>query len=242
MLKDVFKNIRGDSGRSMLGSYSGADFEDQISRKLKRFGFERYLPESDSKLKDYLQSIKADIQAKKGKTLLKNTMKDLCGDEYKNFFVTQPYGSQNYPDFLVFTEWKIFSIESKFVKENSGKPVWNGNLPKSDGIYIFGSYDRQHVTFFLGEDVLPEKERIKLLDIWEETDRDFNKWMRENKNSVIAGEIEEKYGFLPYVRKAYQQSQRNNENAVLDFFNNGDRNKLELSVIKYILDNDKDTE
>ena len=128
---------------------------------------------------------------------------------------------------------------SKFAEKGSSKPVWNGNLPKSDGIYIFGSFKHKQVTFFLGEDILPEKERIKLLEMWDDTDKDFNKWLSEYKKNYDSGDIEENYGFLPYVRKAYQQSRTVNEEAILDFFNNLERSNLEKSVIQYIKDNDK---
>lgn len=236
MLVDVFKDIKSDKGESMLGSSTGNDFENQIAKKLKQYGFVQELAGDkcrDITLKEYLNQIKPAIQAKKGSTLLNNTLKQK-GPQYTNFFIAQPYGSQDFPDFLIFTEDKIYSVESKFVKGEACKPVWNGNLPKMDGIYIFGSYVKQEVVFFRGEDILPESERVTLLEIWEETDKSLEEWMAKNRKEIIDGTVLSSYGFAPYVRKAYQQTKKNNSEAILDFFKNAEKEDLKDKVISWI--------
>ena len=236
MLVDVFLDIKSDEGKSMLGSSTGDDFENQIAKKLKQYGFTQELSDNkcrDETLKKFLCEIKPRIQSKSGSTLLENTLKKQ-GQQYINFFIAQPYGSQDFPDFLIFTNDKIFSIESKFVQGDSGRPVWNGNLPKMDGIYIFGSYSKQEVVFFRGEDVLPEDERLSLLKLWEETDKSFENWMSKNKFEINNGIIASTYGFTPYIRKAYQQSKKNNPDAILDFFKAPEKNVLKDNVIRWL--------
>ena len=57
MLVDVFKDIKSDKGESMLGSSTGNDFENQIAKKLKQYGFVQELAGDkcrDITLKEYL--------------------------------------------------------------------------------------------------------------------------------------------------------------------------------------------
>lgn len=42
------------------------------------------------------------------------------------------------------------------------------------------------------------------------------------------------YGFAAYIRKAFEQKREFNPDAILDFFNNENREKLENSVISYL--------
>lgn len=238
MLNEVFSDIKKNY-KSMLGSTKGSDFEQQICTKLKSFGFTQSTVKTDKILKEYIADIKTSILSKDKDTLLKNTLKDkVKGNQYINFFVCQPYGSQNFPDFLVFTNNSIFSIESKFGKNNTTKPVWNSNLPKKQGIYIFGSFGKKDVTFFMGKDVLTDKERELLLNIWNETDKSFKDWKTENKKLYKSKTIDNKHGFVPYIRKAYDQNKTINKNAYLDYFNNPDRKDYEESVIDFIKNNE----
>lgn len=244
MLKDVFTNILKNKNK-MLAADKGSDFEAQIEKKLKEENFTSEFPMTKTRdlvLKEYLKSIKDTIQAKTGKTLIENTLAKEHGNQYKNFYIAQPYGSQDFPDFLVFTDNKIFSIESKFVSGSNGKPVWNGNLPKQDGIYIFGSYTKQDLTFFRGEDILLENERIKIVSIWNETNAVFKEWCDNYLNDILEGKVQAKYGFMPYIRQAYQQSETLNDDAILDFFNDTNKSENEQRLIKWIEAIDKEDE
>jgi len=169
--------------KDMVASPTGKDFEGQISKIFKDCGFDKYLPD-DKELKPYLKANKKKIQKKYGETPLKNELYKKSR-AYADFFVMQPYGSQNYPDFIVFTKKNVYLIESKFVSGKAKKPVWNGNLPKADGIYIFGSFYEQKVTFFLGNDVLANKERLSILSLWDRTDKEFNQWKKKTVNNII---------------------------------------------------------
>lgn len=232
MLVDLFEFIK-KNGSTIVSSSKGSDFEDQIAIKLRKFGFERMLKDNDDNVAEYLSEIRNTIQAKTGNTIIKNELINK-GDEYGSFFVSQPYGSQDFPDFLVFTKKYVYSIECKFVEKDSKKPVWNGNVPKSQAIYIFGSYAKRETIFFLGEDVLPEEERINLLKVWDDIGKDFDNWMKQNKEDIENKKIKGEYGFVPYVRKAYDQSRKNNPSAQLDYFGNKNKAVLIDNVIDFV--------
>ena len=117
--------------------------------------------------------------------------------------------------------------------------MWNSNLPKKDSLYIFGCYEKRDITFFRGEDILPEKERKIISKIWDETDMIYKTWEKLFEEKLKTSEIKNEYGFSPYIRKAYQQTKAKNENAILDFFNNTNRSNIEKQTISFIDDNDK---
>lgn len=43
----------------------------------------------------------------------------------RDSFIFQPFGSQNFPDFLVFTDTFALPLEIKFTSDTGFKPVWN---------------------------------------------------------------------------------------------------------------------
>lgn len=45
---------------------------------------------------------------------------------------------------------------------------------------------------------------------------------------------EQPYGFVAYIRRAFEQKQKFNRNAVLDFYANPQRKELEASAIAYL--------
>ena len=162
MLKDIFIDIKNNK-KEWLKSKKGSEFEDRFEASLKRYGFNRRMPED---IDNILSSIKKNILDKKSDSLIDNiyALKD---KSMENCFVCQPYGSQEFPDFLIFASKKIISIEIKYSSGKSSKPMWNSNLPKANAIYIFGSYGLSDVTFFLGRDVLSMEERIELIGFFE---------------------------------------------------------------------------
>ena len=68
---------------------------------------------------------------------------------------------------MIFLNGQIIPIEIKFSKGYTTRPVWNSNLPKHNGFYIFGSYGKKEITIFKGEFILSIEARNKLLDFWE---------------------------------------------------------------------------
>ena len=165
MLNKIFIDIQKNK-KEWLKSKKGSDFEDRIETSLKRNGFNR-INKDDKNIKLILNSIKNSILDKKSNDIIDNIYYE-TDKSIANCFICQPYGSQNFPDFLIFTNKKIIPIEIKYSSDKSFNPMWNSNLPKANAIYIFGSYGREDVTFFLGRDVLPMSEREALIDFFSE--------------------------------------------------------------------------
>ncbi len=237
-LYNFFKQISTDK-KKMTKSSTGKDFEEQIKQKMSSSGFIYYTQGNDKTLDKYIQEIKPSIQAKLNHSIIPNKLAIKDPVKYSNIIYPQPYGKQDFPDFLVFTEYQIYSLEIKYSTSDSKKPMWNSNLPKKDGLYIFGCYGCKDITFFKGEDVLPEKEREIITSLWDKTDKIFEKWEKEFKMKIEDNSIGNNYGFEPYIRKAYSQSKNNNKNAIIDFFENKNRSTLEENVFKFIEDTDK---
>ena len=232
MLSDIFIDIRKNK-KEWLKSKEGNEFEDRFETSLKRHGFNRRMHD-DKDIKNILSSIKRDILDKKSDRIIDNIYADK-DKSMENCFVCQPYGSQNFPDFLIFTANKIIAIEIKYSSGKSSSPMWNSNLPKANAIYIFGSYGRGDVTFFIGNDVLPMNERNELIDFFEEIkkleDNFKNKMKKDNKDNLFAYKFDR--GFNVYVRRAYEQNKTINENAKIDYFLHEDRIKCENNVIEF---------
>jgi len=67
------------------------------------------------------------------------------------WFVEQPLGSQNTPDFLISDEdGNLFYLELKSSKEE--KITWNGGYPKDNFIYLFSTGKHDSQTVFMGSD------------------------------------------------------------------------------------------
>lgn len=194
-----------------LRSNKGEEFEERIIDCLKKNGFDRRVKEHDSVLDAYLKEIKPHILDKLSNELLFNKLGN-DNPYYKDIIIHQPYGSQNYPDILVLSDY-ILPIEDKFSKDKSPHPMWNGNLPKECGIYIFGQYANQRLTFFLGRDVLTQADRTELVEL--------SQMLKEiSKNEPTEN------GFALYFRQTYEQkgtfnyfddNQSNREKNVLDY-------------------------
>lgn len=147
--------------------------------------------------------------------------------EKKSHFVTQPYGSQQYPDFLVFEDSKIWAIETKFNKRKASHPFWNSGLPRPNGIYIYACGIRKQITFFVGKDVVQSSTAEQMhheLDKLKAMSTNFNKQELTTQP----------HGFMIEVRKAFSQSKRFNPNAILDFITNPNRENLEKSTIVFL--------
>lgn len=193
---------------------NGEEFEQFIFNTLIKVGFKEKKKEDDKKLNTYImEKIKKDINKPIYKNL-KNTYKE------HNFFVYQPYGSQKHPDFLVFTKRKIYCIECKSSKQ-SNTPMWNSNLPNGDNIYLFLLHknNKNELTFFLGKDVLSDKEVITM-----------KKQSEENKNHSESKNENSKSRIKIYYRETYQDTSKKE-----DYFND---TNLE-NVIKFIKKQEK---
>lgn len=235
-LNKFFEEIYKDRAK-ITGSPDGKIFEENFKSYLKRSGFnEMSLTIMDDELKSFLKEIKPKILSKNNTEILDNSLylNNTTRKDYANFFIWQPHGSQNFPDFLVFCENYIFAIETKFSSKTSNKPMWNSNIPKENSIYVFASHEQRDLTFFLGHDVIEKKEREELLKLWQKTDEEYEKWAKDFEAKIAAREFSNEYGFTTYIRKAYEQKNTHNKNATLNFFKNKNRQKLESSVYEFI--------
>ena len=192
-----------------LGSTRGSDFEDRIDAKLYNLGYSRIIRE-DIEQNDVFDALKKKI-----------LMKTEIG------FMKKPYGSQEYPDFLVLEGDIAIGIEVKFSSKNNGKPIWNSGLPRPNGIYIFGSYGRIDITFFRGVNIVSVEDAKNL--------HGFFHQMKEHELEFNTNKMQDQtYGYSAYIRKAFAQSRQYNLSSTLDFFCNPRRLKLEKSVLNIL--------
>ncbi len=217
-LAELFRDLKNNK-TNYLGSREGSEFEDRINAKLHTLGYSRL--------------IRTDI-TEKGFALLKKLVLDKETNhvpqnpfsvKFHRHFFHQPYGPQEYPDFLILDGDGVVSIETKYSKNKQGKPMWNSGLPRPNGIYVFGSYGRKDITFFRGADVVPKEDVRKLRDF-------FDKGLSEYQQRFNSDEMKEQaYGFSVYIRRAFDQNKKYNPDAVVDFFENPWRAELEDAVI-----------
>ena len=211
----VFEEIR-KKPKQFVSAGKGSEFENKIEHHIKSAGYTK-LAEKPSQWKE----IKEAILLKERAELIANTY-----GHVEEFMVT-PCGSQNYPDFLIFEDSCLFCIETKFNAQGS-KPIWNSGLPRPNGIYILGSFPHLDVTFFLGMDVVTVNEAKSLHDFFDKGLPEYSK-----KRNLYEGKTQE-YGFEVYIRKAFNQTKKNNPNAILDFYTNSKREELEENVLNFL--------
>ena len=227
VLNRLFEDIKKEKNQ-FLNSATGTEFEDRIKANLKKHRFDEIY--QDLIPKEKYKEIKEKILDKKSSEIVEN---DLDSPQFKNCFIYQPYGKQNFPDFLIFTKKYIVALEIKYSKNKNKSPMWNSNLPKGNAIYIFGSYGLKDITFFKGSDILPEEERNLLVDFFESTKKMENRFKKLLKEKYLNQEIKQEKGFFVYVRRAYTQGKTINENAENDYFKFKNRLEMEEKVIKF---------
>lgn len=219
-LADLFRHIRRCKD-DYLRSATGADFEDRLRAKIDRLGYTRI--ETDDV--EEIARLKRELQAWDHDNPIANNTR------FRSHYIFHPAGRQDYPDFMVFAEARIFGIEAKYSAERQGKPVWNSGLPRPNGIYIFGAYGRKDITFFRGESVVSVAEARKL--------HEFFTKLKEHENKFNANEMQEQpYGFSVYNRKAFDQKKQHNPEAILNYFDSDKRSSLEDEVISYVENNE----
>ena len=220
-LSQTFASLRTEQMRQKITrAEKGKEFEERFVSLLEDHRLMRCF--QDDFPPQVWKSIKMEILKKTNGGDIDNETKK------KAHFVTQPYGTQQYPDFLVFEDEKIWAIETKFNQKKASHPFWNSGLPRPNGIYIYACGARKQITFFVGKDVVHP---IVAEKMHHELDRFKTMAVNFNKQELTT----QPHGFLIEVRKAFSQSKQFNKNAVLDFISNPKRNELEESVIKFLL-------
>lgn len=225
IFEDILKNKS-----NWLQSKTGRDFEDRFEESLRK---KNYLSLNKDNYKGLLDSIKKNILNKRNENFIKNAHNDR--QELMKAFFRNPYGSQEYPDFLVLTEKFIIPIEIKYSSGKSSCPMWNSNLPKSNGFYIFGSYGNKDVTFFNGEYVLPSNERAVLLEFHKNHVKPLEEEFKALiKSQIDSGQFTFKRGFNIYPRCAFEQNKVSNRKAQTNYFIADDRGSVEQDTLKLL--------
>ena len=101
-----------------------------------------------------------------------------------SWFISEPLGSQNTPDFLVSDEnGNLRYIELKSSKQD--KITWNGGWPKDDFVYVFSTGKHNAQTIFMGNTCWSISNRQVLLDYAKEEKRraqELNKKLEEGQS------------------------------------------------------------
>ncbi len=226
MLDKIFIDIQNNK-KDWLKASTGEQFEQRFEMALKKFGYNRINKED---VFDF-NKIKNLVLEKKDAEYLENPFKM---NELQSCFIYQPFGSQNYPDFLIFSKGYILPIEIKYSQRNQSKPIWNSNLPKANGFYIFGSFGIGDVTFFMGCDVLPKSERNNLIDFFEEVKKEEESFKEKQRDKFSTKQIKQDRGFTVYIRRAFDQGRTVNKNAHLNYFTHPERVLCEKNLIERI--------
>ena len=112
ILTEITKNPQ------VIHNTTGEGFEENFKNLLLKKNFKEQTFETLSKNKqDKLKEIVIDKS--RTTTIELNNFKELINNEYT--FIYQPFGSQNYPDFLILYKDKAIPIETKFAK--NGPPM-----------------------------------------------------------------------------------------------------------------------
>lgn len=219
MINQLFQALRNEKNL-YLNAKKGSEFEDRIAAYLKQtMGFSRIL-KADISTKDWLL-IKKHIGNKFGDRFL-----EIPNNNLKRTFIYQPYGSQQFPDFIVFTDKKVIPLEIKFSTQSQSKPIWNSNVPRAGAFYIFGSYGLKDITFFCGDDILATKHRKSLYGFF----NDIQALQDKIRLDMPAFDTTNR-GFTPYIRSAFDQ-RKHKPTVETSFFVHPKRTEVEDSAIK----------
>ena len=206
---------------NFVAAEKGSEFQDRITIALDREAYTRILKTDIPS--DQFTGLKEIVKRTESPTEAVNP-----SSHFRKHFIREPFGSQDYPDLLILDGDRAISVEIKFsTGRSSGHPMWNGGLPRPSGIYVFGSYGRQDVTFFRGCDVVSSRDIRKL--------RGFFERQKTEEADFNAREMtEQRYGFTTYVRRSFEQKKKHNPGAIVDFFKNPDRQDLEDAVLSHL--------
>lgn len=218
-LESIFTQMQNPQTKAVyLQSTSGKDFEDRFKKALDDAGYNRIISEDvrAEKWFGHLKAVILDIQTARHPD---------NPSEYSQHYIQSPYGSQQYPDFLILDEERVEAVEIKLSKQS--KPMWNSGLPRQSGIYIFGSPKKKDMTFFKGSSVITSGEAKTLHNFFEKLNHSEQSFNDNNMRNQA-------YGFSAYIRKAFDQKKSHNSQGIIDFFGNPNRQNLETAVIKYL--------
>lgn len=220
-LKEVLENVLSMPYFKNDHAQGGEKFsrhEDAVAERLKGGGFNEILASNFPKLSKNVLKKWADGG---DETALRNAIAGMKEGE----FISQPGGSQAFPDFLVmdFEGGKLYAVECKSTKKGVA-PMWNDNLPKPNGIYVFSSGSLNKTTVFLGKDVIA----IEIVENTKKMLADFDeivkKYNEQNKLLDKHGR-----GWYPDFRPQNFQ-----HGAGSNYFSHSQKSECEQNVLTYV--------
>ncbi|NBP00062.1 MAG: hypothetical protein EBU90_08005 [Proteobacteria bacterium] len=120
------------------------------------------------------------------------SVKDANNDKAGYWYIKQPNGSQQPPDFRVGFEDKTMDIECKSCKTGY-KPMWNASFPESNTIYVFTNKRNNETILFTGDQIVtPEVKAI------------YEKYKRLNKE--LHKQINQELNALPTTANPYRMN------------------------------------
>jgi len=219
MLNQLFQSLRNEKDR-YLNAHQGSEFEERIMQYLKMTLDLTRISKQDVDRSDW-QLIKNHI----GKKLASDFI-NVPSPNLKQTFIYQPYGSQQFPDLIIFTDKKVVPLEIKFSAKSQSKPIWNSNVPRANAFYVFGSYGLRDVTFFCGNDILASKHRKFLYGFF----NNIRALQDKIRIDMPALDITNR-GFTPYIRAAFDQ-RKHKLSVKTSFFAHPNRKRVENLAIK----------
>lgn len=147
----LFKGENADLTRTRKNITN--NLEDTLESELLRVGFNH---ESEALVMPFKEALQDPLH-----TVYLPTPKS------GNWFCSQPFGSQAYPDFVISQGGVLVPIELKSTSKRSN-PLWNGHLITTTGVYLIAEASTPDVTFFLGSDISSVDEKRRALKLEEE--------------------------------------------------------------------------
>lgn len=208
-----YKNEHARSGTTVHGH------EDAVSLKIKDAGFTEQLKENYPTLSKSLLRRWAETG---DDTKLLVAAKGMPNGSY----ITQPAGSQGFPDVLVRDfDGRFIAFECKSSK-GGASPMWNDSLPKPNAIYILNSGKYNETTMFLGRDVITPEEQTLMNE-------------QEKLIEQIVNQYKEKLAKMDKFNRGWLQKSRRQHfqyggNQKVDYFKHIDRKKCEKNVLDFV--------
>lgn len=222
-ISSILKKMLADK-QSFVGAMKGSNFEKVFKWELESNGMSqvpnnKLSPENKKALKNIMlcDNIKNIPENERYNNPIAGVLHD-------GWFIEQPFGSQSYPDFIIAENGKVLAVEMKKV-DKGGCPMWNGGLPRVNGLYIFMQLNPANITFFMGNTVISD-ERFEAMKGF------FNTEVAELKrkyDEILAILGNNDRGFQLVPRAAYTQSGKE-----ANYFNHKNRKDTETETIRQI--------